>query len=60
MVELELIILYRPAGSPISRTGGVASGPIPKMLMINEIGRNVMQGGARQAPYTLHYDTHTR
>lgn len=41
--------VYRPAGSPISRTGGVASGPIPKMLMINEIGRNVMQGGARRS-----------
>jgi len=41
--------IYRPSGSPISRTGGVASGPIPKMMMINEIGRNVMQGGARRS-----------
>lgn len=41
--------VYRPKGSPISRTGGQASGPIPKMLMINEIGRNVMQGGSRRS-----------
>lgn len=41
--------VYRPAGSLIRRTGGQASGPIPKMLMINEIGRNVMQGGSRRS-----------
>ena len=41
--------VYRPSGATISRTGGVASGPIPKMMMINEIGRNVMQGGARRS-----------
>lgn len=41
--------VYRPAGSPIKRTGGQASGPIPKMAMINEIGRNVMQGGSRRS-----------
>jgi len=40
---------YRPEGSPIRRTGGVASGPIPKMQMVNEIGRRVMQGGARRS-----------
>jgi len=40
---------YRPEGSPIARTGGVASGPIPKMEMINEIGRRVMQGGSRRS-----------
>jgi ribonucleoside-diphosphate reductase alpha chain len=39
----------RPAGSPLSRTGGVASGPIPLMSAINEIGRNVMQGGSRRS-----------
>lgn len=39
----------RPSGSTISRTGGVASGPISKMKIINEIGRNVMQGGARRS-----------
>jgi ribonucleoside-diphosphate reductase alpha chain len=41
--------VYRPEGSPIARTGGSASGPIPKMLMINEIGRRVMQGGSRRS-----------
>ncbi len=41
--------IYRPAGSLIRRTGGSASGPIPKMKMINEIGRNVMQGGSRRS-----------
>lgn len=39
----------RPSGSTITRTGGVASGPISKMKIINEIGRNVMQGGARRS-----------
>lgn len=41
--------VYRPSGSPITRTGGTASGPIPKMCMINEIGRRVMQGGSRRS-----------
>lgn len=41
--------VYRPSGSTIKRTGGVASGPIPKMLMVNEIGRRVMQGGSRRS-----------
>lgn len=40
---------YRPEGAPIKRTGGVASGPIPKMEMLNEIGRRVMQGGSRRS-----------
>jgi ribonucleoside-diphosphate reductase alpha chain len=39
----------RPSGKPLSRTGGVASGPIPLMSAINEIGRNVMQGGSRRS-----------
>lgn len=39
----------RPAGKPLSRTGGIASGPIPLMSAINEIGRNVMQGGSRRS-----------
>jgi ribonucleoside-diphosphate reductase alpha chain len=39
----------RPAGRLLSRTGGVASGPIPLMYAINEIGRNVMQGGSRRS-----------
>jgi len=39
----------RPAGKALSRTGGTASGPIPLMSAINEIGRNVMQGGSRRS-----------
>lgn len=39
----------RPSGSPITRTGGVASGPIPKMQQINETGRHTMQGGNRRS-----------
>jgi ribonucleoside-diphosphate reductase alpha chain len=39
----------RPAGRILKRTGGQASGPIPLMLAINEIGRNVMQGGSRRS-----------
>lgn len=40
---------YREEGAPIKRTGGLASGPIPKMNMLNEIGRRVMQGGSRRS-----------
>lgn len=39
----------RPAGRPLSRTGGISSGPIPLMYGINEIGRQVMQGGSRRS-----------
>lgn len=39
----------RPAGKALSRTGGTSSGPIPLMNAINEIGRNVMQGGSRRS-----------
>jgi ribonucleoside-diphosphate reductase alpha chain len=39
----------RPSGSPIKKTGGTASGPIALMQMINELGRNVMQGGSRRS-----------
>lgn len=41
--------VYRGEGEPIQRTGGQASGPIPKMSMLNEIGRRVMQGGSRRS-----------
>ena len=41
--------VYRPKGSVVNKTGGFASGPIPKMEMINEIGRRVMQGGSRRS-----------
>lgn len=40
---------YRANGTPLRRTGGTASGPIPKIQMINEIGRRVMQGGSRRS-----------
>jgi len=39
----------RPSGKMLARTGGIASGPIPLMHCINEIGRNVMQGGSRRS-----------
>lgn len=39
----------RPAGRVLSRTGGISSGPIPLMKTVNEIGRYVMQGGARRS-----------
>ena len=41
--------VYRPRNSRLSRTGGVASGPVPKMAMVNEIGRYVIQGGSRRS-----------
>lgn len=40
---------YRDSKQTIARTGGRASGPIPKMFMVNEIGRNVIQGGSRRS-----------
>jgi len=39
----------RPSGATLHRTGGIASGPIPLMSTINEVGRNVMQGGSRRS-----------
>jgi ribonucleoside-diphosphate reductase alpha chain len=41
--------ILRAKGKPIHKTGGVSSGPISLMNMINEIGRNVMQGGSRRS-----------
>jgi len=41
--------IFRHEGAYLSRTGGTASGPIPLMKMLNEIGRNVMQGGSRRS-----------
>lgn len=41
--------VYRSSGSILHGTGGTASGPIPKMDMLNEIGRRVMQGGSRRS-----------
>jgi len=40
---------YRPKGSLLKRSGGVASGAVSKALMINEIGRQVRQGGDRRS-----------
>ncbi len=39
----------RPSGKPLSRTGGIASGPLPLMQMVNEAGRGIMQGGSRRS-----------
>lgn len=39
----------RPKGYTIKKTGGIASGPLSLAEMINEIGRNVMQGGSRRS-----------
>jgi ribonucleoside-diphosphate reductase alpha chain len=39
----------RAKGEIITRTGGVASGPVPLMYAMNEIGRNVQQGGSRRS-----------
>lgn len=41
--------ILRPSGKPLTRTGGLSSGPIPLMQMLNEVGRNVMQGGSRRS-----------
>lgn len=41
--------ILRGKGKPITKTGGTSSGPLSLMSMINEIGRNVMQGGSRRS-----------
>jgi ribonucleoside-diphosphate reductase alpha chain len=41
--------VFREKDAPLKRTGGKASGPIPLMNAINELGRNVMQGGSRRS-----------
>ena len=41
--------LLREKGAKISRTGGVASGPLSLMCATNEFGRNVQQGGSRRS-----------
>jgi ribonucleoside-diphosphate reductase alpha chain len=41
--------ILRPRGKALKRTGGKASGPIPLMYAVNEVGRNVMQGGSRRS-----------
>lgn len=39
----------RPEGALIRRTGGTATGPMALAKMVNEIGRQVMQGGSRRS-----------
>ena len=41
--------VVRPNGRVLHRTGGKASGPLSLMHTINEVGRNVMQGGSRRS-----------
>ncbi len=41
--------IYRGSGSILHGTGGTASGPVSKAFMVNEIGRQVMQGGSRRS-----------
>ncbi len=43
------VSVAREQGRPLSRTGGVSSGPIPLLYTLNEVGRNVMQGGSRRS-----------
>lgn len=39
----------REEGAVIHRTGGLATGPIALMQMVNECGRGIMQGGSRRS-----------
>jgi ribonucleoside-diphosphate reductase alpha chain len=39
----------RAEGKPVRKTGGVATGPLALMQMVNEAGRGIMQGGARRS-----------
>jgi ribonucleoside-diphosphate reductase alpha chain len=41
--------VYRAKNELLGSTGGVASGPVSKMRMLNEIGRFVQQGGSRRS-----------
>lgn len=54
----------RPAGKIVRKTGGVASGPLALMQMINEMGRGIRQGGDRRSAIWAglnwkHPDCHT-
>ena len=39
----------RPSGRSLSRTGGISSGPLSLINMVNETGRFVQQGGSRRS-----------
>jgi ribonucleoside-diphosphate reductase alpha chain len=39
----------REEGALVKRTGGFSTGPIALMHMVNEAGRNIMQGGQRRS-----------
>lgn len=39
----------RASGAPLLRMGGYASGPLPLMMAVNEVGRGVRMGGSRRA-----------
>ena len=39
----------RSEGALVKRTGGFSTGPIALMNMVNEAGRNIMQGGQRRS-----------
>lgn len=41
--------VYRPNGAILSKTGGIASGPLSMIRALNEIGREVRQGGSRRS-----------
>ncbi len=41
--------IIRDSNKVLRRTGGQASGPIPLMHVMNEVGRNVIQGGSRRS-----------
>ena len=42
------VSVIRPSGRVLSRTGGISSGPLPLLEMLNDCGRHVMQGGTRR------------
>lgn len=39
----------RPNGAPVGGMGGKSTGPVAFMKAVNEIGRNIMQGGSRRS-----------
>jgi ribonucleoside-diphosphate reductase alpha chain len=48
----------RAKGRPIRKTGGIATGPLALMEMVNEAGRGIRQGGSRRSAIWggLHWD----